>query len=88
MHRNRFSPGEELERPNNVYLPFGIGQRNCIGMRFALMEAKIVLIELLKVFSFVKLPHTKVSIMILCLNYAHKINGYYRILADPHFTWI
>ena len=45
---------------NAVHLPFGIGPRNCIGMRFALLEAKIALIELLKRFNFVKAPETEV----------------------------
>ena len=59
MHR--FSPKEKARRPNNVHLPFGAGPRSCIGMRFALLEAKIALIELLKQFSFKQGPDTKVS---------------------------
>ena len=42
-------------------MPFGFGPRNCIGKRFALLEAKIALIELLKRFSFVRAPDTEVS---------------------------
>ena len=60
----RFSPKEKVKRPNNVHLPFGAGPRNCIGMRLALLEAKILLIEVLRQFSFIQGPNTKVSLTI------------------------
>ena len=56
----RFSPQEKAKRSNSVHLPFGIGPRNCIGKRLALLEVKMTLIELLKQFSFVQGPETKV----------------------------
>lgn len=48
----RFSAGEVERRPQTCFLPFGDGPRNCIGLRFGLMEAKIALAHLLKHFSF------------------------------------
>ena len=57
----RFTPEEKAKRPNVYHMPFGWGPRNCIGMRFALMEAKLALIEVLKKFTFVRAPETEVS---------------------------
>lgn len=42
----RFTAGSN--RSKLVYMPFGLGSRNCIGMRFALLEIKLTLIKLLK----------------------------------------
>ncbi|PSP70050.1 cytochrome P450 [Halobacteriales archaeon QH_8_67_27] len=38
--------------PEYAYFPFGGGPRHCIGMRFALMEAKLVLATLARRFAF------------------------------------
>ena len=35
---------------NEKYIPFGNGPRNCIAMRFALMEAKLLLAKILSKF--------------------------------------
>ena len=39
----RFRPGQEEIQPRYAYFPFGGGPRMCIGSRFALMEARIIL---------------------------------------------
>ena len=58
---DRFKAEERAKRPQLAHIPFGFGPRNCIGMRFALLEAKMALIELLKRFSFVRAPDTEVK---------------------------
>ena len=60
---HRFTPEEKAKRPALCHMPFGWGPRNCIGMRFALMEAKMALIEILKKYTFVQAPETEVSIL-------------------------
>ena len=44
----RFAPGREKEIPRYQYMPFGAGPRVCIGMTFALMEAKTILATLVR----------------------------------------
>lgn len=57
----RFSPEENAKRNPYTYLPFGYGPRNCIGMRFAQMEMKMILANALRHFKFVPSDKTEVS---------------------------
>jgi cytochrome P450 len=42
----RFTPEAEATRPKGSYLPFGAGQRACIGQAFAMIETQLVLATL------------------------------------------
>ena len=51
----RFSEENIHKIQQNTFIPFGIGPRACIGSRFALLEAKVLFVYLLKNFRFVKI---------------------------------
>ena len=55
----RFAKERKGSRHPMAYMPFGGGPRNCIGMRFAIMEAKMAVINTLRRFTIVRRPETK-----------------------------
>ena len=59
---DRWDPAFKQNRNPYTYLPFGIGPRNCVGMRFALEELKFALCTLLRKFRFVPVKETPVMI--------------------------
>lgn len=68
----RFKPERFLKesfecksRDSMAFLPFGGGPRGCLGMRFAMIETKILLAAVLAKFRFVTCPETPVSVLFL-----------------------
>ncbi|XP_012254919.2 cytochrome P450 6a2-like [Athalia rosae] len=60
----RFSKENIDRRHNYAYLPFGEGPRNCIGMRFGLLQSKIGIISLISKFRLAPAPDTAVPLPI------------------------
>jgi cytochrome P450 family 3 subfamily A len=54
----RFLPKNKDQLVPYTFLAFVAGPRNCIGMRFALLEAKLALSNLILEFDFVRSPRT------------------------------
>lgn len=47
-----------------TFLPFGIGPRNCIGSRFAILETKIIFFYILSKFSIVVTEKTQIPLVL------------------------
>lgn len=60
----RFSDENKHNIVSGTYVPFGVGPRNCIGSRFALMELKVILYYLLLNFSFEPNRDTQIPLKI------------------------
>ena len=58
----RFNPNTEQSYPAFAYLPFGEGQRFCIGKRLALLEAKMTLVAILKDLQFKRTADTEIPL--------------------------
>lgn len=54
----RFMPENKDQIESAAFLAFAQGSRNCIGMRFALLEAKMALANLILKYQFEKSPRT------------------------------
>uniref|UniRef100_A0A6M2DZN4 Putative cytochrome n=1 Tax=Xenopsylla cheopis TaxID=163159 RepID=A0A6M2DZN4_XENCH len=59
---SRFSEENKQNIKPFTYMPFGVGPRNCIGSRFALMEMKAILFNIFKEFDIVPSEKTRIPI--------------------------
>jgi cytochrome P450 len=57
----RFAPEQGAERVSGAYLPFGAGPRTCIGSRFGLMEAVLMVAAIAQKFSLRLAGHQEVD---------------------------
>jgi cytochrome P450 family 9 len=60
----RFSEENKAKLVPGAYLPFGVGPRNCIGSRFALLEIKTLFFHLLSRFDILPLNATPIPLKI------------------------
>ncbi|CAN9510186.1 unnamed protein product [Ophioblennius macclurei] len=58
----RFSKENKDTIDPYTYMPFGLGPRNCIGMRFALVSMKLVMTKILQRFSFAVCRETEIPL--------------------------
>lgn len=63
---NSYSKTEEFnperKRNSDYFMPFGTGPRNCVAMRFALLEIKLILSKILSKYRFEKCSETIVNV--------------------------
>ncbi|VDI83248.1 cytochrome P450, family 3, subfamily A [Mytilus galloprovincialis] len=58
----RFTPENKEKRHPYAWLPFGVGPRNCVGMRLALIELKMAAVTMIQNFTVVRCDETEVPI--------------------------
>ncbi|XP_070556773.1 cytochrome P450 3A8-like [Ptychodera flava] len=71
----RFTKEEKEKRHPYAWLPFGAGPRNCIGMRFALLEAKIGVVRIFQNFTFEPCAETEIPVKLGTTGFLSPPNG-------------
>lgn len=75
----RFSDENKHNITPYIYLPFGIGPRNCVGSRFALAEIKTMAIDLLTYFKITPSASTEIPFKLDPSSLNTKIKGGHRL---------
>ncbi|KAK5641054.1 hypothetical protein RI129_009601 [Pyrocoelia pectoralis] len=65
----RFSEENRINIQPYTYLPFGVGPRNCIGSRFALLEGKLIVAETVRNFEIFPIAKTQNPIILSKTNF-------------------
>ncbi|GBP77547.1 Cytochrome P450 9e2 [Eumeta japonica] len=78
FHPERFSEENMKTAKSFTFMPFGVGPRNCIGYRFALLEMKVFLYHIVLNFEIMRSDKTSEP---LRLRPHHQI----RVVGD---TWV
>ncbi|XP_064613086.1 cytochrome P450 3A6-like [Liolophura sinensis] len=71
----RFSAEEKAKRHPYAYLPFGHGPRNCVGMRLALLKAKMAVVSILQRYRFVRSAETEAELKLQLFGFPEAVNG-------------
>ena len=61
IHKTEAERQAFQERTRYAYIPFSAGGRNCIGQKFAQMEAKLILAPLIREFEFFIAPSQRAT---------------------------
>lgn len=74
---DRFTEEEKRKRGSMTFLPFGEGPRNCIGLRFGMMQARVGMISVIQNFKISLNEKTKLpmnfSFKDLILSFSEKV---------------
>ncbi|XP_021957659.1 cytochrome P450 9e2 [Folsomia candida] len=76
----RFSPENKSKINQYAYVPFGVGPRNCIGMRFALAEVKVAISHLVHNFRIEPSKKIKIPVKFTATNVLKPVGGMFLAL--------
>ncbi|XP_056907891.1 thromboxane-A synthase isoform X3 [Takifugu flavidus] len=81
----RFTPEAKASRHPFVYIPFGAGPRNCVGMRLAQLEMKMALVRLFRRFNLLACTETKVPLELKSSSTLGPKNGVFVKIERRHW---